>query len=53
MGSMSNAWRVPRLWPSLPKEERRRLACLIAQMLRQQLRPGPMRDDHGVEPGSR
>lgn len=48
MGKPVSTPRTPRLWPSLPDATRHRLACLVAQLLRQQL-TGSLREQASAE----
>ena len=52
MGKMVSVASPPgaaRLWPALPDTTRHRLACLIAQILRQQLCPEPLGEQSDAE----
>jgi hypothetical protein len=49
MGRPVSTPRTPRLWPSLPDATRHRLACLVAQTLRQQVYGDPLREQTSAE----
>jgi hypothetical protein len=49
MGRMVGPPGTPRLWPSLPDATRHRLACLVAQILRQQLHPDSLGEQTSAE----
>ena len=51
IATVANTRRAPRLWSSLSDVTRHRLACLVAQILRQELRPEPNREDANAERG--
>jgi len=49
MGRMLSTPAGPRLWSSLPDATKHRLACLVAQILRQQLYPESLLEQSSAE----